>query len=97
MSFHEQSKSGLRIALAPLVSDLQAFKVLALERLEKASERLDLPSKLVKRCHSQAVKGSGKVRKGLRKVRSSFKSCQTLSQPGANVIKLFVSVNYRFS
>jgi hypothetical protein len=93
MSFHEQSKSGLRIALAPLVSDLQACKVLALERLEKA---LDLPSKLVKRCHSQADKGPGN-RKGLRKVRSSFKSCQTLSQPGANVIKLFVSVNYRFS
>ncbi len=47
------------------------LKVLALERLEKA---LDLSSKLVKRCHSQAAKGPGKVRKGLRKVRSSFKA-----------------------
>ncbi len=46
------------------------LKVLALERLEKA---LYFPSKLVKHCHSQAAKGPGKVRKGLRKVRSSFK------------------------
>jgi hypothetical protein len=37
------------------------LKVLALERLEKA---LDLPSKLVKHCHSQADKGPGN-RKGL--------------------------------
>ena len=81
MSFHEQSKSGLRISLAPLVSDLQAFKVLALERLEKALERLekalerlDLPSKLTKCCHNQANKGLGKARKSLRKVRSSFRA-----------------------
>ncbi len=45
-----------------------------LRKVRKALERLDLPSKLAKRCQNQA-------NEGLRKVEMTFKVYQTLSQP----------------
>jgi hypothetical protein len=41
----------------------------SLERLEKALERLQCPSKLVKCCHNQADKGPGKAGKALERLK----------------------------